>query len=93
MILDKLREQEAVIKRLVEAITKLITQQAAPPPPLPVAGPDVLYAGWQKPAAAMGAPVETKQVPDHPQSEGGEPLGPPLAAQGLGGKFWWLLGR
>src|SRR5262245_60753724 len=40
--MDKLQEQEAVIKRLVDAITKLITQQAAPPPPLPVAGPDVL---------------------------------------------------
>jgi hypothetical protein len=57
MILDKLREQEAGIKKLVDAITKLITQQAAPPPPLPVAGPDVLYAGWQKPSAAAAAPV------------------------------------
>jgi hypothetical protein len=56
MILDKLREQEAVIKRLVEAITKLVTQQATPPP-LPVAGPDVLYPGWQKPSAAAVAPV------------------------------------
>jgi hypothetical protein len=62
MILDKLREQEAVIKRLVEAITKLITQQAAPPP-LPVAGPDVLYAGWQKPSAAA---VEEKGAPEEP---------------------------
>jgi hypothetical protein len=53
MILDKLREQEAVMKRLVDALTKLITQQAAPPPPLPVAGPDVLYPGWEKPAPAQ----------------------------------------
>src|SRR5262244_3358374 len=61
MILDKMRDQEAMTKRLVDAVTKLITQQAAPPPPLPVAGPDVLYAGWQKPRAATGAPVAVEE--------------------------------
>jgi len=78
MILDKLREQEAVIKRLVDAIMKLVTQQATPLPPLPVAGPDVLYAGWQKPSAAAVAPVaveaEASPAPSTDAVQGEEPI-------------------
>jgi hypothetical protein len=71
MILEKLREQEAVIKRLVEALTKLVTQQATPPA-LPVAGPDVLYAGWQKPAAAAPVAIEADANPELPREAGQE---------------------
>src|SRR5215470_10000123 len=61
IILEKLRDIEGGLTQLVAAITTLITQQAAPPPPLPVAGPDVLYPGWQKPSAAAGAPVAVEE--------------------------------
>jgi hypothetical protein len=90
MILDKLREQEtgfqkqeavlkeqgAVLKKLVEGITKLLTQQATPPP-LPVAGPDVLYAGWQKPVAST---VEEKGAPEEPAptTDTGQEEAPPV---------------